>query len=302
MCASAAYADGVCVKGYRDTTAAERQTMLTVMETAKAALPVAPPGWVIGGYEELSPVGSICKDGENTPWSYGFSRTFNRTDDQAARDQAMADAGAKVRAAQEARQPRIDALMARSQTLGAELGAAAQKGDQARVDAINREIEKISRQYAAIMAEGDDPAVLESIAKATMQDRTMSIGIRVNPGAISNADMKKSQAPAGAQSAYRWTTSADGVSEGHVLLLFGAWQPRADGRSRIAATRNSLVVGCACGRGHRGGRSGQARFAAHLDRLRRDRGNRRALTARITSGGDRRRPGTTLPSFMLQST
>ena len=229
MCASAAYADGVCVKGYRDTTAAERQTMLTVMETAKAALPVAPPGWVIGGYEELSPVGSICKDGENTPWSYGFSRTFNRTDDQAARDQAMADASAKVRAAQEARQPRIDALMARSQTLGAELGAAAQKGDQARVDAINREIEKISRQYAAIMAEGDDPAVLESIAKATMQDRTMSIGIRVNPGAISNADMKKSQAPAGAQSAYRWTTSADGVSEGHVLLLFGAWQPRAEG-------------------------------------------------------------------------
>jgi hypothetical protein len=61
MCASATYADGVCVKGYRDTTAAERQTMLTVMETAKAALPVAPPGWVIGGYEELSPVGSIWR-------------------------------------------------------------------------------------------------------------------------------------------------------------------------------------------------------------------------------------------------
>ena len=57
----------------------------------------------------------------------------------------------------------------------------------------------------------------------------MSIGIQVNPGGISNAEMKKSQAPAGAHSAYRWTTSADGVSEGHVLLLFGAWQPRAEG-------------------------------------------------------------------------
>ena len=229
ICASAAYSDGVCVEGYRDTTAAERQTMLGVMEAAKAALPVAPSGWVIGGYEELSAVGSICKDGENTPWSYGFSRTFNRTDDQAAREQALADAGAKIRAAQAARQPRLDALMARSQELGAELGTAAQKGDQARVDAINREMEKISKQYEAIAAEGDDPALLESVAKATMQDRTMSIDIRVNPGGISNSEMKKSQAPAQAHSAYRWTTSADGVSEGHALLLFGAWQPRGQG-------------------------------------------------------------------------
>src|SRR5512145_257245 len=114
--ASAAYGDGECVKGYRDTTAAERQTMLAVMKAAKAALPGAPEGWIIGGYEELSPIGSICKDGESTPWRYGFSRTFNRTDDQAARDQALADAGDKARAAQEARQPQMDALTARMQT------------------------------------------------------------------------------------------------------------------------------------------------------------------------------------------
>jgi hypothetical protein len=242
--ASAAYADGVCVKGYRDTTAAERQTMLAVMEAAKAALPGAPTGWIIGGYEELSPVGTICKDGENTPWAYSFSRTFNRTDDQAARDQALADAGAKMRAAQEARQPQIDALTARMQTLGAELGTASQKGDQARVDAINREFEKTSKQLEAIYAQTNDPALLESVAKATMQDRTMSIGIRVNPGAISNADMKKSQAPAGAHSAYRWTTSADGVSEGHALVLFGAWQPRAQGgvESQRRGTQSSAAA------------------------------------------------------------
>jgi len=227
--AFAAYGDAECVRGFRDTTAAERQTMLDVMEAAKAALPGAPPGWIIGGYEELSPIGSICKDGENTPWAYSFSRTFNRTDDQAARDQALADAGAKARAAQAARQPRIDALMARSQTLGAELGTAAQKGDQARVDAINREIEKISKQYEAIMAEGNDPALLESVAKATMQDRTMSIAIAVNPGVVSNGKMQKAAAPAGAHSAYRWSTSADGVKEGHAVVLVGAWQPRAEG-------------------------------------------------------------------------
>ena len=224
---SAAHGDAVCVQGFRDTTAAERQTMLGVMEAAKAALPDAPAGWIIGGYEELSPIGSICKDGENTPWAYSFSRTFNRTDDQAARDQALADAGDKARAAQAARQPRIDALMARMQTLSAELSTAAQKGDQARVDALNREMEGISKEFDAMAAE--DQPMIADVAKATMGDRTMSIAIAVNPGVVSNSKMQKAAAPAGAHSAYRWSTSADGVKEGHAVVLLGAWQPSAEG-------------------------------------------------------------------------
>ena len=224
---STAHGDAVCVQGFRDTTAAERQTMLGVMEAAKAALPDAPAGWIIGGYEELSPIGSICKDGENTPWAYSFSRTFNRTDDQAARDQALADAGDKARAAQAARQPRTDALMARMQTLSAELSTAAQKGDQARVDALNREMEGISKEFDAMAAE--DQPMIADVAKATMGDRTMSIAIAVNPGVVSNSKMQKAAAPAGAHSAYRWSTSADGVKEGHAVVLLGAWQPRAEG-------------------------------------------------------------------------
>ena len=224
---SAAHGDAVCVQGFRDTTAAERQTMLGVMEAAKAALPDAPAGWIIGGYEELSPIGSICKDGENTPWAYSFSRTFNRTDDQAARDQALADAGDKARAAQAARQPRTDALMARMQTLSAELSTAAQKGDQARVDALNREMEGISKEFDAMAAE--DQPMIADVAKATMGDRTMSIAIAVNPGVVSNSKMQKAAAPAGAHSAYRWSTSADGVKEGHAVVLLGAWQPSAEG-------------------------------------------------------------------------
>ena len=224
---STAHGDAVCVQGFRDTTAAERQTMLGVMEAAKAALPDAPAGWIIGGYEELSPIGSICKDGENTPWAYSFSRTFNRTDDQAARDQALADAGDKARAAQAARQPRTDALMARMQTLSAELSTAAQKGDQARVDALNREMEGISKEFDAMAAE--DQPMIADVAKATMGDRTMSIAIAVNPGVVSNSKMQKAAAPAGAHSAYRWSTSADGVKEGHAVVLLGAWQPSAEG-------------------------------------------------------------------------
>jgi hypothetical protein len=226
---SAAYADGECVKGIRDTTPAERETMLGVMTAAKAALPGAPEGWIIGGYEELSPVGSICMDREITPWAYGFSRTFNRVDDAAERERELADLGAAARAAQQARQPRIDALMAEMQTLGEKLGAAAQSGDQVRVDAIQRDIDALSKQFETIMAEGNDQALVESVAATTMKDRIMSIGVSVNAGAVSNADMQSVEAPAGAQAAYRWTTTADGVETAHALMLFGAWQPRVQG-------------------------------------------------------------------------
>ena len=227
--ATAVQADSECVKGDRPTTTAERQAMLTAQQAAKAALPAAPTGWAIGGHEELSTRDSICRDYESTPWAYTLSRTFNRTDDQAERDQAMADAGARARAAQAARQPRIDALTARGEKLGAELGAAAQKGDQARIAAINREMEKLSKEMQAIYAGGEDQAIRESVAKATMQDRTMKVGVSINTGAYLDSGAKRATAPAGAHSAYRWTTTADGVSEAHALVLFGNWQPRDGG-------------------------------------------------------------------------
>ena len=78
------------------------------------------------------------------------------------------------------------------------------------------------------MATEDQP-MIEDVAKATMADRTMSIAIAVNPGAVSNGKMQKAAAPAGAHSAYRWSTSADGVKESHAVVLLGAWQPRAEG-------------------------------------------------------------------------
>jgi hypothetical protein len=227
--AANAYADGVCEKGNRDTTPAERQTMMGVMEAVKAALPLAPAGWVIGGYEELSPIGSICMDAESTPWAYGFSRTFNRTDDLAERERAMAEAAAAVRAARDARQPRMDALQVKVDAASKEFAAAAQSGDQARIAASQRAMDAISAEYAAFFAEAEDPQLLESVARTTMQDNTMSIGISVNPGGIADSDLQRVAPFAGAQSAYRWIETADGFETAHVLLLFGAWQPRDAG-------------------------------------------------------------------------
>jgi hypothetical protein len=226
---STAYADGVCEKGMRDTTAAERQTMMGVMEGAKAALPLAPTGWVIGGYEELSPVGSICMDGEATPWAYSFSRTFNRTDDQAQREQALADAGTAARAAQTARQPRMDALQTKMEAVSAEFAKAAQSGDPERLAASQRAMDALSAEYEAFFAETENPQILESVARATEYDRTMSIAISVNPGGVHDSAMQTVAPFGGAQSAYRWTSTDSGIDTAHVLLLYGVWESREGG-------------------------------------------------------------------------
>jgi hypothetical protein len=209
--AASARADGECAQGYRDTTPEERATVVRVLEAAKAALPGAPEGWVIGGYEEVSAPGRLCRDAETTPWRYNVSRTYNRTDNVAERERALEQQGAALRASMAEKQPRMDALMARSQALGGELATAAQAGDQARVDAINAELEALSKQFESLMNEGDPQAPVEAVA-AAMRDVEMSIAVAVNAGPESQADRKPMAAPAGASEAFRWETTSDEVT------------------------------------------------------------------------------------------
>ena len=245
---SAAYADSVCEKGSRETTAAERDTMMSVLVAVKAALPQAPEGWVIGGYEELSVPQSFCMD-MYTPLGYGVSRTFNRTDDQAQRDEALAAAGADLRAQQEARQPQMEALMIRLEGLGAQMADAAQKGDASRNDALAREFEQIQKELEALLASGNTEALVEQVAVATMKDVTMSIAVQVNPTGVGRGDMQPAAPPSGARAAYAWPESDGGIDTAHTLVLLGAWQPRSDngiasqlaGKSAIAAAHAMAI-------------------------------------------------------------
>jgi hypothetical protein len=242
-----AHADGVCEKGTRDTTAAERATMTNALETAKAALPTAPDGWIVGGYEEISVVQSICMDTEATPWSYNISRTYNRADDLAEREQLQADAGAALRASMAERQPRIEALMAKLPELGAALAEAGQKGDQARVDAINKEMEQLQAQMEAIMNEGPSPEQLAAIGGLLEQDRTMSISVQVNASWADTDGMQSAQAPAGASVAFRGEETSDGVPTAEATVLFGSWQPRAEGGGMQLARRGTVSSAAAHG-------------------------------------------------------
>ena len=226
---SSAYGQQECVKGDRDTTAAERQTVTSALETIKAALPQAPEGWVIGGHEEFSVRQRNCRDDETTPWPYYFNRLYNRVDDAAAREQALAEQAAVFAARAAERQPLIDAAIAKSQELAAQLAEAAQRRDQARVDAIQQEMLKLQAENERLFAPPNEEE-LNALVAATEQDRTISIAVDVNPGAVANnGEYQSASAPAGAAAAFRKQTTRDGLTEAEAIVLFGSWQPRQGG-------------------------------------------------------------------------
>ena len=240
----AAQADGVCVKGYRDTTPAERATIARVLETVKRALPGPPNGWVILGDDAISPTTNLCADYELTPWEYDFSRQYQRVDDQEARDAIIASAAAAMQADQAKKQPRIDVLNAKIAALTNDLVAAAQASDFAKGEVINHQIDALSAEVEKIMNEGDPAARMNAAAKEASRDLRMGVVVKVNPTESSpSEDAKPIAAPAGAASAHRWSSDRQDTDEDHVLVLFGQWRHNADGFSetvpRLGATPTS---------------------------------------------------------------
>lgn len=221
--------DAPCYKGFRDSTPAERAAQTAILQAVKMALPPAPTGWVIAGDDQISITTNLCRDAEAAPWRNHFSRSYTRVDDQAARDKIMADAAAAAAAAQAKKQPRLDALMARMEKLTKTQVALIQKGDMAGATALNGQMAALQEQYQAVQDEGDSQAQLTASFAEASRDQHMHISVEVN----SNQEKPDNDAtvmppPAGARAAYRWSTTQDGVTEDHALILLGQWRPMAD--------------------------------------------------------------------------
>lgn len=233
--ASSARADGVCEKGFRDTTSAERATMTAVLEAAKKALPTAAEGWVIPGDDQVSVPTNICRDYELEPWRYQFTRYYQRVDDQEARDQAIKVAAANMQADMAWKQPRLDALMAKMQVLADEQIAAAQKGDYARVEAVNQQLAAVQADYQKVADEGNTAAQNSAIFEEVSRDREMSISVEVNSRVESpGSGASNLRLPAGARYAFRWSATRGDVKEDHALILLGSWKPAAGGGLQLA--------------------------------------------------------------------
>ncbi len=238
--ASPAHSDGVCEKGIRDTTAAERATITSVLEAAKNALPPAPQGWIIVGDDQVSAPTSICGDYELSPWRYEYTRYYQRVDDQAARNELIKAAADRSVADMEQKQPRLDAINARMQAIVARQVALVEKGDYTAAAAMNEQLASIQEEYKKVLDEGNVAEQNEAAFQEAARDQTMNIQVRVNsPTEWRTADAKAFKPPPGAVAAFRWTDSARGdVQEDSALLLLGHWKPPTSDHSELVRRAN----------------------------------------------------------------
>jgi len=219
------WTDEECYKGYRDITPAERTAMMTVLQTAQKAMPPAPTGWVVSGDDKPYVTESVCRDDESTPWRYDYSRDYERVDDQAVRNQALGDAGAQMSADMKAKQPRMDAVMAKIQELSLAAVAAGEKGDYDKVDEINAQIQEASAEMEQIMAEGGTLDRMDAATDAANRDTRIDIVVDVNSGhGLFGYGAEKTAAPPGADGAYRWTDAEGSNVNETRMILFGTWQ------------------------------------------------------------------------------
>ena len=238
MAAYPAAGDGVCYAGTRDTTAAERATMMRILNAAREALPPAPAGWMIVNDDPPSVPQSLCMDFERKPWPYDYSRTFRQANaDKQAAIEAGTRAAADIMKADMARkQPRLDAIRAKSEVLVKQQVAFIEKGDMPKALALNEQMAVLQEQARVIMDEGDAQQRSAAIMKETMRDIEIGISVRVNPAGESplEEDSVAISVAGNPAAAHRWDSQDEGSFQGGALVLFGQWRTLNNGARRHA--------------------------------------------------------------------
>jgi hypothetical protein len=246
--AATAAADSPCDKGYRDTSAAERGTMMRILEAVRPALPPAPKGWVVVNDDPPSVPQSLCMDYERKPWSYDYSRSYRRTDKQAEYD-AGVRAGAEIMQADLAKKkPRLDAIMAKNELLAKQQVAFIEKGQMDKALALNEQMAALQEEYRKIADEGDAVERSDAIMREAMRDIEFSISVRVNAWAASpprEGDVAFA-VPGGAHSAIRWPSRREDSHQGGAQVLYGQWRTVSSG-SLVLVARGHVPANAAHG-------------------------------------------------------
>lgn len=235
--ASAARADSPCDRGYRDTTAAERATMTRILESVRQVLPPAPEGWVVVNDDPPSVPGSLCMDYERKPWSYGYSRTYRRTDRNEEIDRVTRAAADLMQADMAKKQPRLDAIMAKSEALTRQQIALIQKGEMEKAVAFNEQLAALQEEYRKVSDEGDARARGEAMMIEAMRDIEFSVSVSVNPWGESPADADTTAITVAGKpvTAYRWNSRSEDSHQGGALVVYGLWRTTTSGSLGLVA-------------------------------------------------------------------
>jgi hypothetical protein len=185
---------------------------------------------------------TLCIDQEGAPWVYEISRAYYHAAVEEARNQVVASAAVDMTAQMEAKQPRLDAVMAKMTALSAEMAAAAAKADYARTEELGTQVQKLSDEYKAILEEGGTTEKMNAVVAEASRDLDMRVVVRVNAlYASHDVGAEALRPPAGAQSAFRWKGQGENVNEGHALVLLGPWQPSGEGGLQAVPSANAAA-------------------------------------------------------------
>lgn len=235
--AATAGADAPCDRGYRDTSAAERATMMRILECVRHTLPPAPQGWMIVNDDPPSVTTSLCMDYERKPWSYGYGLTYRRTDKQPEIDAATRAAADLMQADFAKKKPRLDVLMARTEALSKQQVAFMEKGQMDKALALNEQMAALQEEYKKVADEGDAQARSEAMMNEAMRDIEFSVSVRVNPWGASpaGADTAAITVTGNPVTAYRWNSRSEGSWQGGAQVVYGQWRPTSNGSLGLVA-------------------------------------------------------------------
>jgi hypothetical protein len=239
--APAGLCDAPCNKGIRDTTPAERARITAALQNAKDALPPAPDGWRIQGDDQFSVPSSLCKDKEETPWQYGFARSYVQVGDYAQREKMMEDGAAAAAASKAKNQARLDALQAQMQQIMQQQMALNQKRDYAGAEKLQPQLEKAQAEYEQLMTASLQS--VEAAGKEYSRDLEMSVSIQVNAAQRAGPGATPLAKPPGALTAVRWPSENPDATNDSALYLFGNWKREPDGNWQPGTRANVLASG-----------------------------------------------------------
>jgi hypothetical protein len=238
LCLGAAQSD--CTER-RAIPPADRAALAAAMAASLRALPRAPAGWVItNGGETPDAPDSVCAEDVRKPWAYSYTREYSQKAKTAGTDAKVVQAGEALQKESAAKQPRLDALMAKITRLNEQIVSLVQKGDIATAEPLIAQRDKLQEEYERIANASDAKAGFEAAVADQVQDSGFDITIDINlEMEYAGEGASPLPTPRSAQAAFQYHRVAKEEDATVAVVLFGAWR-KADNNHWLLAARPGL--------------------------------------------------------------
>jgi hypothetical protein len=207
-------------------SATNRTLTVQVLTRIKAALPAAPPGWIVGDetkIDEAPAAGSDQKPCLQTRYRIRYRRVAGVREEQRKLDEAY---GESARRNQEAAKPQIEELIRQQTAVSLALKKATRHRNEAEQKRLNNELDENGRKMSALHEEMDR-SISREVEPYLVKNAEAGITVSINEQAAEFAPDGQAFEFSKAAFALRKDGERAGItgwSEGSLLILFGNWQ------------------------------------------------------------------------------